>query len=77
MSTGRTDSLLPIALSFLAGALLGAGLALLFAPESGRKTRKKIKGFAEDVLEKAEDSLEGIKEKVDLATQKGKRLFRA
>lgn len=77
MSSGKTESLVPIALSFFLGSILGAGLALLFAPESGRKTRKRIKGFAEDVLEKAEVSFEDIKEKVNSATEKGRRLFRA
>ncbi len=42
--------------SFLAGAALGAGLALLFAPQSGKETRKKIKEFSGKV---AEDVKEG------------------
>ena len=29
--------------SFLGGALIGAAAAILFAPESGEETRKKIK----------------------------------
>ncbi len=29
--------------SFLGGALVGAAIAILFAPESGEETRKKIK----------------------------------
>jgi gas vesicle protein len=35
------------AIALLAGALLGAGVALLFAPQSGRKTRRDIRQFAE------------------------------
>lgn len=34
------------ATALLAGALLGAGIALLFAPQSGRQTRRKIRRFA-------------------------------
>ena len=42
------------ATALLAGALLGAGIALLFAPQSGRKTRREIRHFAEKVGNKAE-----------------------
>ena len=42
------------AMALLAGALLGAGIALLFAPQSGRKTRREIRHFAEKVGNKAE-----------------------
>ena len=31
-----------VLLSFLLGGVVGAGLALLFAPQSGRETRQKI-----------------------------------
>jgi len=42
------------AAALIAGALLGAGIALLFAPQSGRKTRGDIRRFAEKVGNKAE-----------------------
>jgi gas vesicle protein len=35
------------ATAFITGALLGAGIALLFAPQSGQKTRRKIRQFTE------------------------------
>jgi len=35
--------------ALLAGALLGAGIALLFAPQSGRRTRRDIRHFAQRV----------------------------
>ncbi len=37
------DKLFP----FIAGAAIGAGLALLFAPQSGKETRAKIRQLAE------------------------------
>jgi gas vesicle protein len=40
--------------ALIAGALLGAGFALLYAPQSGRKTRREIRQFAEKVGNKAE-----------------------
>jgi gas vesicle protein len=42
------------AAALLVGALLGAGVALLFAPKSGRKTRRDIRQFAEKVGNRAE-----------------------
>ena len=41
------------AATLIAGALLGAGVALLFAPQSGRKTRRDILQFAEKAGNKA------------------------
>jgi gas vesicle protein len=41
-----------VALFFTAGGILGAALAVLFAPSEGRRTRVKIKEFAEEVKEK-------------------------
>ena len=41
-------------IAFVAGTLLGAGVALLFAPQSGRKTRRDIRQFAEKAGNKAE-----------------------
>ena len=43
------------ATALIAGALLGAGVALLFAPQSGRRTRRDIRQFTE----KAGNRLQG------------------
>jgi gas vesicle protein len=42
------------AAALIMGTLLGAGVALLFAPQSGRKTRRDICRFAERVGNKAD-----------------------
>jgi len=52
--------------TFLAGAALGAGLALLFAPQSGEETRKKIK----DVSGKVADDLKENYEKLSNEAKK-------
>jgi len=62
-------------LSFLLGGVVGAALALLLAPQSGRETRTRIKDFAEGVKEKVKDYAEDIKEKVTSSVEKGKELF--
>jgi len=53
-----------ILLAFLLGGVVGAGLAVLFAPLSGRETRERIKGLTEEVKEKAEGAIEDIRDKV-------------
>lgn len=37
-------------LSFVAGSLIGAGIALLYAPQSGERTREEIKEKAERTI---------------------------
>jgi gas vesicle protein len=53
-----------ILVSFLIGGIIGAGLALLFAPQSGRKTRKQIAEMADEVKDYATDYTKKLKEKV-------------
>ena len=53
------------AAALLAGALLGAGVALLFAPQSGRKTRRDIRQFAEKVGNKAEAARLELQHSID------------
>ncbi len=42
------------------GAVIGAGVALLTAPQSGRKTRKKLRRRAVDVRSTASDRFDDI-----------------
>ena len=51
-----------LAVSLMAG-LAGAGLALLFAPSSGRETRAKLKNKAVELNSKAHEKLEMGKDK--------------
>ena len=70
-------------LSFLAGAAVGAGLALLYAPKTGKELREKIGALTDDAVGKIkcyateaqekikstiEDSKEAIKEKKSMLT---------
>ncbi|MCU0287899.1 MAG: YtxH domain-containing protein [Acidobacteria bacterium] len=71
---------------FLAGAVIGAGVALLYAPQSGVETRRKIKDasskVAEDIREKYEKisddarrSMEQMKASAEKAMGNVKSLF--
>ena len=70
---------------FLAGAAIGAGLGILFAPKSGKETREDIKNKISEIIEqaktlKAEDVKEMIISKVEdlqeqlKAKQKAKKI---
>jgi gas vesicle protein len=64
-----------ILMSFLLGGLVGAGLALLFAPKSGSDTRQMIKEFAGDVKDKTQHYVEDVNGKVSSGIDKGKGLY--
>jgi gas vesicle protein len=61
-----------VLLSFFLGGIVGAGLALLFAPQSGTETRRKIKDITDDVKGKSGDYVEQTKEKVTTFVDQGK-----
>lgn len=50
--------------AFLIGGAVGAGVALLMAPQSGKKTRKQIMELVDDVKEQAYEQAHKLKEKV-------------
>lgn len=63
----------------ICGAAIGAGVALIMAPDSGRKTRKRIHRAAEDLRENATDRWEDIsdevRDKVDEALTTARKRF--
>jgi gas vesicle protein len=68
--------------SFLWGALVGAGIALLFAPRSGRDTRESITQGALRLKDVAEDTVRTVQESVtgavdNVRTQVGGGVHRA
>jgi gas vesicle protein len=54
-----------ILMAFLAGGLVGAGLALLYAPVSGREARERISGLAGDLKKKSAEWTGDVKQKVE------------
>ena len=53
--------------AFVLGALLGAGVALLLAPRSGRELREEIGSGARRLRETAEDTVRNVQQSVDNA----------
>ena len=79
----RDNSAMVGALMLVAGGIIGAGVALLFAPQSGQKTRKDITRYAKKVRRKAEgvvddfadtvsDMVDAVSEKAEDILEKGK-----
>ena len=83
----RNDGVMVGAMLVLVGAILGAGAALLFAPQSGQKTRKDIsryarktgkvvEGVAGEVVGSVAGMADAVEEKAEELLDKGKDLSR-
>ncbi len=65
----------PFVVGFFIGGLLGAGLALLFAPQSGSDTRRYIKRRARRIADGAKDKYEDVKDRIRDARRKAEEAF--
>jgi len=63
--------------AFLAGGLIGAGLALLYAPVSGKEARVKISDVLEDMKKRSEGVGVDIKKKVESFMEEEKAIIKA
>jgi gas vesicle protein len=52
------------ALMLVAGGIIGAGVALLFAPQSGKATRKDITRYARKARRRAEDMVDDFSDSI-------------
>jgi gas vesicle protein len=59
------DTMRGLAIGLIAGALIGAGLGILYAPQSGRKTRRDIQRQAQEIKGKAEEFGETVKKRAE------------
>ena len=84
--SNRENNAMVGALMLIAGGILGAGVALLYAPQSGEKTRKEITRYAkrarrrtleaveavEDFTEQVTDMAEAVGDRASEILEKGK-----
>lgn len=75
MSEERGYSGSAIALGFILGGALGASLALLFAPESGRRTRERLRDLAADVRDKTIDLSEDLRDRAEDAMERSREVI--
>jgi gas vesicle protein len=68
MMNDHAGSLILGATAFVTGLCVGVGTGVLIAPQSGARTRRRLKSFAEDV---AEDTAEAVDEVIE----RGRRLM--
>lgn len=81
MSESKTRSAAPrIVMAFGVGALIGAGVALLVAPRSGKQTREMVghktndlKDTAVDVIDRGKHIVDEVKHEAQEAYNKGKK----
>lgn len=71
MSDGRSDFYSFLG-GFLAGAVIGGLLGILFAPKAGEETRRDIKEKAEEFYEKGKVVYGEQKERLQQAVESGK-----
>ena len=64
-----------ILIAVLAGAAVGAGLGILYAPNKGTKTRKKIKHAVVDTTQDVSDWLEHAKDELVRSAYDNKKVF--
>lgn len=69
-----------VGLAFLSGGLMGAAMALLLAPQSGRESREQLRGYArragENVHELADKLAGKTTEVLDEALDKGREFIK-
>ena len=63
------SGLMGLGLAFMAGCVVGGTAALLYAPQSGARTRRRIADLAEDVRDRAGDATEQATETIHRATE--------
>lgn len=68
--------LMGLGLSFMMGSLIGGAGGLLYAPQSGLRTRRRNAEFAEDVRDEAGIVTEEARKKLEKAIVRGRRLVR-
>jgi len=62
-----------VAFAFLAGAIIGAGAALLLAPQTGEDTRKLLRKYAKEAEKEVRARAEEAQEALEDVIEQGKK----
>jgi len=76
MTDNRGCSLGVAGLAFVAGGLLGAAMALLLAPQSGRQSREQLRGYARRTEERVHGLADKATEGVEQVLNKGREFIK-
>jgi gas vesicle protein len=76
MADDRGCSLGALGVAFLSGGLVGAAVALLLAPQSGRESRKQVREYARRAEENVDELTEKATEVVGQVLDKGRAFIK-
>lgn len=76
MADNRGCSLGAVGLAFVGGGLVGAAMALLLAPQSGRESREQLRGYARRAEEQVHELTDTAAQALDQAVDKGREFMK-
>jgi len=76
MADDRGGSLGVVGLAFVSGGLVGAAVALLLAPQSGRESREQLRGDARRAEENVHELADKATQVLDQAVDKGREFIK-
>ena len=65
--------LIPMGFSLLTGLLIGGIAGLLYAPQSGARTRRQLANYAEDIKERAGEVVQDATEVIEKTLDRSRR----
>ncbi|HLZ35235.1 MAG TPA: YtxH domain-containing protein [Nitrospira sp.] len=76
MTDNRGSSMAAVLLAFVGGGVVGAAVALLLAPQSGRESREQLRGFARRAEENVHELADKAAQVLDQAVGKGREFIK-
>jgi gas vesicle protein len=73
MADDRGCSLGAVGLAFVGGGLVGAAMALLLTPQSGRESRKQVRGYGQRAEGQVHELADTAAQTLDQAVDKGRK----